>query len=203
MTLTAAEAEIAEWSGVANSTAAAAATSSTWDQAAARLKNGSLQVCHADLTNFQLRKVTSSFLAANAAYRVDDPSSRCGLKLNIKNEKGSGGADSFQAIAQYIVGGWSIGTVMDNSASRSSAGNGRVRTAPNSMAIQVNVNPEWKSADELHRMFGAEGLCHRGEPRVYEPNSLHNNASKEQMQKLASVELDRRADLLREASKLE
>ena len=59
--------------------------------------------------------------------------------------------------AEYIVGGWCIGNVLDTSASRGSMpGTGSsigVRTAPNSMALNVNVQIDWWSADRMWRCF--------------------------------------------------
>tara|TARA_Y100000768_G_scaffold330515_1_gene269261 strand:- start:7061 stop:9229 length:2169 start_codon:yes stop_codon:yes gene_type:complete len=45
-----------------------------------------------------------------------------------------------------------IGTVLDNAASRSTVGH-QVRTAPASMALNINVNIEWWSGDKLYRNF--------------------------------------------------
>ena len=59
---------------------------------------------------------------------------------------GDGGA------ASYILGGWCIGTVLDSGASRAAVRN-QVRTAPSSMAMNVNVNVEWWTADELFRNY--------------------------------------------------
>ena len=58
---------------------------------------------------------------------------------------------------EYIVGGWCVGNVLDTAASRAafpSAGtNIGVRTAPNSMAINLNVKVEWWDSDRLWRSF--------------------------------------------------
>ena len=57
---------------------------------------------------------------------------------------------------EYIVGGWQIGNVMDTSASRAAMPQGSnigVRTAPNSSALNINVNIGWWSADRLARAF--------------------------------------------------
>merc|ERR1712166_1344904 len=74
--------------------------------------------------------------------------SRMGLKLSDE-------------VGEYIVGGWQIGNVLDTSASRAAmpnASNIGARTAPNSAALNVNVNISWYSADRLCRSFNnAEG----------------------------------------------
>jgi hypothetical protein len=58
---------------------------------------------------------------------------------------------------EYIVGGWCIGNVLDTSASRGTMpGTGSsigVRTAPNSMALNVNVQIDWWDADRMWRCF--------------------------------------------------
>ena len=55
--------------------------------------------------------------------------------------------------AEYILGGWCIGTVVDSAASRATIHAGQVRTAPSSMAINVNVNVEWWGADKLYQHY--------------------------------------------------
>lgn len=70
--------------------------------------------------------------------------SRTGLRLGV-----NGG--------EYIVGGWCIGNVLDTSASRGSMpGTGSaigVRTAPNSMALNINVQIDWWDPDRMWRCF--------------------------------------------------
>ena len=70
--------------------------------------------------------------------------SRTGLRLGKKG-------------GEYIVGGWCIGNVLDTSASRGSMpGTGSaigVRTAPNSMALNINVQIDWWDPDRMWRCF--------------------------------------------------
>jgi|SaaInlV_125m_DNA_1040241.scaffolds.fasta_scaffold09425_1 hypothetical protein len=58
---------------------------------------------------------------------------------------------------EYIVGGWCIGNVLDTSASRGSMpGTGSsigARTAPNSMALNINVQIDWWDPDRMWRCF--------------------------------------------------
>ena len=54
--------------------------------------------------------------------------------------------------AEYFVGGWCIGTVIDSAASRSMSHN-TVRSAPSTMAINVDVNVDWWSADKLYQHY--------------------------------------------------
>jgi len=54
--------------------------------------------------------------------------------------------------AEYILGAWCIGTVMDSAASRALGHNG-VRSAPQTMAVNVNVNVEWWDANKLYQHY--------------------------------------------------
>ena len=121
-----------------------------WDTAAEALKKGATGV-KAYMTNFSLRRVTSSFLSQYSHFRGTpggESRSRCGLRLGTK-----GGDDSMsEGGGQYIVGGWCIGTVLDNAASRSAIGQ-QVRTAPSSMALNVNVNVEFWSGNDLYDAY--------------------------------------------------
>ena len=94
-------------------------------------------------TNFTLARVTSSFLANYS--RVDPTNSMSRLGLGY----GSKGAEVY---SQKIIGGWCIGNVIDSAASRSMMHH-TVRTAPASMALNINVNVEWWSGDRLHDMY--------------------------------------------------
>ena len=73
--------------------------------------------------------------------------SRMGLRLSNR-------------MGQYVVGGWQIGNVLDTSASRAAMPKGSnigVRTAPNSSALNINVNIGWWTADRLARAFNNPG----------------------------------------------
>ena len=91
-----------------------------------------------------------SEIEANAFARVPGQS-RMGLRLAR-----DGG--------EYIVGGWCIGNVLDTSASRAAfpgAGtNIGVRTAPNTAALNVNVQIDWWDSDRMWRSFmNVEDAC--------------------------------------------
>ena len=102
------------------------------------------------MTNFKLMRTTSAHLSQySGAGSQEHP--RCGLR------RGKNGA---RYTAEYIVGGWCIGTVLDNSASRASVGN-VTRTAPSSMALNVNVGVEWWSGDKLYRHYMDNGVEQR------------------------------------------
>jgi len=120
-----------------------------FDSVAARLKRGQIGVQKSTMTNFRLKRMTSSFMTQYSHYKSDTPSSRCGLRIGTKSEIANPNA---AVAAEYIVGGWCVGTVLDNSASRSTVGH-QVRIAPASMALNINVNVEWWSSDKMYRNF--------------------------------------------------
>ena len=120
-----------------------------FDNVAAQLKRGEIGVKKSVMTNFRLKRMTSSFMAQYSHYKSDTPSSRCGLKIGTKTPDV---ANDSTVAAEYIVGGWCVGTVLDNSASRSTVGH-QVRIAPASMALNINVNVEWWSSDKMYRNF--------------------------------------------------
>jgi hypothetical protein len=114
-----------------------------------------IQDANAILTNFRLRRVTSSYLSLYSSGTGNgkdaDTKKRCGLKRGGKN-------------AEYIIGGWCIGSVLDSAASRSTVGS-LVRTAPASMALNINVCVEWWSGDQLYRSYMDNNVLARGVKR--------------------------------------
>ena len=98
------------------------------------------------LSDFRIMRTTSSHLVGYSA--TDD---RCGL-----GDK------------EVIVGAWCIGTVLDSAASRSTVGS-LVRTAPASMALNVNVNVQWWSGDKLHNAYMGTDVKQRGQKRPLSP----------------------------------
>ena len=121
------------------------------------VRTGTTGIGNSVMTNFRLMRCTSSFLAQYSAAKiaggkvVNDRDSRCGLRIGTSKADGKPGAGDAVA-AEYIIGGWCIGTVLDSAASRSTIGS-QTRTAPASMALNVNVNVEWWSGDKLHRHY--------------------------------------------------
>ena len=114
-----------------------------FDRVAVAVKKGIKGISTSSMTNFRLMRCTSSFLSNTSAVRKEGnrihPSSRCGLKI---------GKNGLTYTAEYIIGGWCVGTVLDSAASRSVT-HQQIRTAPASMAMNVNVNVEWMSGDDL------------------------------------------------------
>lgn len=128
------------------------------DAAAEGLKRGKFGVESSSMTNFRLQRVTSSYLINNSAVKFKSDGSgelmsesRCGLRLGGKKEDDAAkGVGVFTG--SYIIGGWCVGSVLDSAASRSVIGQ-QIRTAPASMAININVNIEWWSGDDLYRRY--------------------------------------------------
>lgn len=109
--------------------------------------NGTSTVAVATLCNLRLKRCTSSYLAQYSHPEKSNPHSRLGLNITYNNAgQGSG-------LTSFVLGGWCVGTVLDSAASRSMQGP-MVRVAPQSMAMNVNVNIEWWSADKLHQHYG-------------------------------------------------
>ena len=110
------------------------------------VRNGNRFVEKASLFGFRLMRVSSSYLSNCSHFDPTVATSRCGLKIAYdETNEGSG-------MAEYIIGGWCIGTVLDSAASRA-MGHSGIRTAPASMAINVNVNVEWWDGDKLFKHY--------------------------------------------------
>lgn len=124
-----------------------------------RLRANADAAPRAVLTNFRYMRTTSAHLANYSHFQPGVENSRCGLKFGKLSD------DEMDHCAEYIVGAWCIGTVIDSAASRSTVGT-LVRTAPASMALNVNVNIEWWSGDKLYKHYmDTSGLVlRRGQP---------------------------------------
>ncbi len=124
-----------------------------------KLRAGTDAAPRAVLTNFRYMRTTSAHLANYSHFQPGVENSRCGLKFGKLSDNG------MDHCAEYIVGAWCIGTVIDSAASRSTVGT-LVRTAPASMALNVNVNIEWWSGDKLYKHYmDTSGLVlRRGQP---------------------------------------
>ena len=114
-----------------------------WEAKAFELRKEGFDPKYSKMTNFRLERMTSSYMVQDSHFKQGDKSSRCGLRIGKLNTA---------YCAEYIIGGWCIGTVLDNSASRSVVGTA-ARVAPASMAINVNVNIEWWSSDKMYRHY--------------------------------------------------
>lgn len=119
---------------------------------------------NARLCNFRVNLATSSQMVNYSSLRFD----RNGTQV-LGNDKMT--RDEFVRVpnqsrmglrlgtqgGEYVVGGWCIGNVLDTSASRGSMpGTGSsigVRTAPNSMALNINVSVDWWDPDRMWRSF--------------------------------------------------
>lgn len=112
---------------------------------------GDVTVGSATLVNLRLMRCTSAYLSQYAYPEASNPHSRLGL--NITFNPNPDGEKVGSGLTSFVLGGWCVGTVLDSAASRSMQGP-MVRVAPQSMAMNVNVNVEWWSANDLHRQYG-------------------------------------------------
>lgn len=120
----------------------------TFDTATAMALTG-LATAKADvkITNVHPRLITSTemmqYSAVTKATNEADRTSRLGLLAS-------------ETCTEYIVGGWSIGNVIDNSATRpieNRAALGVAKRNKTSHACNVLVNVRWWSADRMYRNF--------------------------------------------------
>ena len=142
--------------------AKALGTGGAFQAHANQLRMGLREVTSCKLSKLKLMRSTSAHLSQHSSIgpqfehsdtsKVDSlkNNDRYRLGLNIgfdgtENAKGEG-------ITEYVLGGWCVGTVLDSAASRATVHTG-VRTAPNSMALNVDVNVEWWSGDKLYRHY--------------------------------------------------
>ena len=113
------------------------------------------------LTNFRPKLATSSQMINYSHLKfnngVHDADGNEDEKLRRLKYRSRMGLQLGENVGEYIVGGWCIGAVLDSSASRAAfpgaGSNIGVRTAPNSMALNVNVQIDWWSADRMWRCF--------------------------------------------------
>ena len=131
-------------------------------------------VAQAVLTNFRLKRETSSHMSNYSFYKESNTevnNSRLGLKIGKHQEKNG----ITHGVRTVVVGGWCIGTVVDSAASRSTIGFQTVKTHPTSMAINLSVNVQWWSGDKMHKHYMDQGgqVLQRGQKREREdPNGL-------------------------------
>ena len=137
------------------------------NDAAQFIRTGKATTKKVVLTNFRLMRSTSSHMSNYSYPRPGEKASRLGLKISSLNIV----RGDIHGAADYIVGAWCIGTVADSAASRSTVGS-LVRTAPTSMAINVNVNVKWVSGDQLYKAYMDKGglTTMRGQHEVKKPD---------------------------------
>tara|TARA_B100001109_G_scaffold255584_1_gene259371 strand:- start:4023 stop:5987 length:1965 start_codon:yes stop_codon:yes gene_type:complete len=110
------------------------------------------------LCNFRVKVSTSSQMVNHSTYskRGNDNATKNNTKRQRLDGLSRMGLKLCNAFGEYVVGGWQIGQVLDTSASRAAMPSGTligVRTAPNSAALNINVNISWYTADRLARSF--------------------------------------------------
>lgn len=118
------------------------------DELQGQIRAGVVSGAKVVMHNFRLKRSTSSHMINYSKWDPKRKGSRLDLKFGEINGTGFGAT----GVAEYIVGAWCIGTVLDSAASRSTVGS-LVRTAPTSMALNINVNIEWWSSDKLYKHY--------------------------------------------------
>ena len=130
------------------------------------------------LCNFRIEATTSSELINYSQFKPKQKASPGAKKRRLEG-RSRNGLDICEEFGEFIVGGWQIGNVMDTSASRAAMPQGSnigVRTAPNTSALNINVNIGWWSADRLCRAFNnAEGSITPRYVKPKEPDRVFEN----------------------------
>ena len=110
------------------------------------------------LCNFRVQVSTSSQMVNHSNYNTKGNyhNSSNGYKRPRLEGMSRMGLKLCPEFGEYVVGGWQIGQVLDTSASRAVMPQGQlagVRTAPNTSALNINVQIAWWTADRLARTF--------------------------------------------------
>lgn len=145
-------------------------TPASWVDATARLTQ-SFKTAGKDthLCNFRLRLATSSEMI-NRSGVVHPPGTPGNVKIggphNERMDLRFG-----NELAEYILGGWCIGRVMDSAASRAALpGQFASNRDPTTYAINLDVGVEWWSGDRLFRTFcDREGTTFLGRHESFKP----------------------------------
>lgn len=111
----------------------------------------------AELGNFRVRMETSSHMIHTSG--SNPPRGNVGWKINKDERMGLGFGEH---VAEYIVGAWCIGRVIDSASSRSQVPGAFSNSNPTSYAVSIDTHVEWWSGDRLFRSF-----CDRGEERSF------------------------------------
>jgi hypothetical protein len=148
------------------------------------------------LANFRVMVSTSSQMINHSTFKSKGNKQS---DVHGKRRKLTGGSRMSLTLSndvgEYIVGGWQVGAVMDTAASRGSMPQGAslgIRSAPNSAAMNINVNISWYNADRLCRSFNnPEGTIKQ---RFETVASVPNNPVNMQLSKDGWSKLVRGAD---------
>lgn len=106
------------------------------------------------LCNFRLRMTTSAEMIATSgvAQKPDTKTDETNIFKFGEDERM--GLRFGERMAEYIIGGWSIGRVMDSAASRAALPGQYVSNRdPTSHAMNIDVGVEWWSGDRMYRTY--------------------------------------------------
>ena len=110
------------------------------------------------LCNFRVQVSTSSQMINHSDFseKGNSHATQNGYKRPRLEGMSRMGLKLCKSFGEYVVGGWQVGQVLDTSASRAVMPQGQlmgVRTAPNTSALNINVQIAWWTADRLARTF--------------------------------------------------
>jgi hypothetical protein len=106
------------------------------------------------LCNFRLRMTTSAEMIATSGVAQKPNTATDETKMFTFGEDERMGLRFGKRMAEYIIGGWSIGRVMDSAASRAALPGQYVSNRdPTSHSMNVDVGVEWWSGDRMYRTY--------------------------------------------------
>jgi hypothetical protein len=122
-----------------------------FQDAQTQMRKGELGVAGAELSDLRLMRATSAFLINNSNPRNSRESARVGRRCGLQGV--SFDEESGHGSAEFILGGWSIGSVLDTAASRAALSVSQTSVKPETHALNVNVGVEWWTADDLYNAY--------------------------------------------------
>lgn len=120
-------------------------------EAQTMMRQGKLGVSGVELSDLRLMRATSAFLINNSNPRNSRESARVGRRCGLQSV--SFDVPTKSGSAEFILGGWSIGSVLDTAASRAALSVSQASVKPETHALNVNVNVEWWTADDLYNAY--------------------------------------------------
>ena len=147
------------------------------------VRDNEIKVDKAELQGFELKRTTSSHMINYSHFTDGNDDTRLGMKFKSLETVGD---TNVRGSREVIVGGWCIGTVLDSAASRSSIGIQTVKSHPTTMAVNVNVNVQWWSGNQLNKHY----MDHAGS--VLSRTTKKRARNDDVLQKVRDEKLDKR-----------
>lgn len=135
------------------------------------------------LGNFRLRMSTSAEMINYSGVNVQTEDDGAGTVTKRWAPKGTErmGLGWGPSVAEYILGGWCIGRILDSASSRAAVPGMFSSQDPTTFAVSLDVHVEWWTGDKMFRhfynregVFSARGEAPSGAPtqNVNKPNGL-------------------------------